>query len=379
MAENIDELDDTQDSNNESGSDNSLSMSDEDFLKTEPPALETEAETVVDASIDLDKTVNQDETENEVVDPSKTDATELVEKAAEEASVETEDTGTTDAAVAAEVDYKAEYERLMAPFNANGIEMKPKSIEDVVRLMQMGANYHKKMAGLKPSMKVLKLLEKNDLLDQDKLNFLIDLNSKNPAAITKLLKESGMDPLDINVQEETGYQPTPRNVSDTEIDLDSVLDAIKDTPTYSKTLNVITKVWDDASRSVVAGMPNIISVINGHIADGTYDKVMGAVVYERSLGNLQGVSDLEAYKQTGDKLQALGQLGSPQATHNSGVPARVTPVKPKVNSKDENVRQAQKKAASPTQNVGKAAATTFNPLEMSDEDIEKFDESKLFA
>ena len=126
-------------------------------------------------------------------------------------------------------------------------------------------------------------------------------------------------------------------------------------------------------------MPNIISIINGHVADGTYDKVMGAVTYERSLGNLQGVTDLDAYKQMGDKLQAQGQLGPVPNTQNSGVPAHVAPVKPKVNSKDENRRQAQKKAASLTQSAGKTATTTFNPLEMSDEEIEKFDESKLLA
>ena len=369
MSEEPEELDDDTGEEN-LDQDNSLSMSDEDFLNTEPPAaLEAEAGEVLP---DPDKTV-----EEEVEAEEKPEAEEaVVETEVPEPGKEGEEAET---AAPVEVDYKAEYEKLMAPFQANGIELKPKSIDDVVRLMQMGANYHKKMAGLKPSMKVLKLLEKNDLLDQDKLNYLIDLNSKNPAAITKLLKESGMDPLDINVQEETNYQPTSRNVSDTEIDLDSVLDAIKDTPTYSKTLNVITKQWDDASRSVVAGMPNIISVINGHIADGTYDKVMGAVTYERSLGNLQGVADLDAYKQMGDKLQAQGQLGAVANPQNSGVPARVAPVKPKVNSKDENTRQAQKKAASPTQNAGKTAATTFNPLEMSDEDIEKFDESKLLA
>ena len=372
----------------------SIDMSDEDFLKAEPPV---EDETTVNTE-EADGTSTEPDSKTDVDNASdstdgggvKSDATD--DKTESDSADDSVDTTTVDNADAAskvsektdtdsksdtDINYQTEYEKVMAPFNANGVEMKPKSMEDVIRLMQMGANYHKKMVGLKPSLKVLKLLEKNQLLDPEKLNYLIDLDKKNPAAITKLLKESGMDPLDINVKEDVNYKPTSRSVSDTEIDLDSVLDSIKNTPSYGKTLNVITKVWDDASRSVVATTPHIISVINGHVADGTYDKVMGTVEYERSLGNLQGVTDLEAYKQVGDVLQRQGKLG-PIPT-NSGVPTKVEPIKPKTKPETDAKKQAQKKAASPTTPGKTATATSFNPLAMSDEEIEKFDERNLPA
>lgn len=266
------------------------------------------------------------------------------------------------------VDYAAEYTKLMAPFKANGSEMTVKSVDDARSLMQMGANYHKKMAGLKPSLKTLKLLEKNKLLDPEKLNFLIDVSNKNPEAITKLLKDSGIDPLDINIKAESSYTPTQRKVTDKEIDLDSVLEEVRGTETYERTLNVVSREWDDASRDAIATAPQIISIINGHIADGTYDKVMERVTYERSLGRLQGMSDFDAYKSAGDVLAAEGKLSVPgQPQQPVSQPSKAEP------SKAEKERQKRKKAAAPTKQGKAPAQPTFNPLEMSDEEFAKFD------
>lgn len=269
-------------------------------------------------------------------------------------------------------DYKAEYKKLTAPFKANGTEMNIKSTDDAIRLMQMGANYHKKMSGLKPVLKTVKLLEKNGLMDEGKLNFLIDLSNQDPAAITKLLKDSKLDPMDLNIKDDSTYTPTHRSVSDAEVELDQVLDDIQLSEAYPKTLDIVTKQWDEASRNVVAQQPNIISVINGHVGAGIYDKVMGAVNYERSLGNLNGVSDFEAYKQMGDALHAAGKLGNTPSKKSDENPDVI----PKKEEKDKQ-RKKRKKAVQPNLSVPSTTPATFNPLELSDEDFEKFDIKKF--
>lgn len=43
------------------------------------------------------------------------------------------------------VDYKAGYEQIMALTKANGKTMQVKSVEEAIQLMQMGANYTRKM------------------------------------------------------------------------------------------------------------------------------------------------------------------------------------------------------------------------------------------
>ena len=107
-----------------------------------------------------------------------------------------------------QIDYKAEYERLTQPFKANGKEIKVNSVEDAVELMQMGANYSKKMAALKPHLKLIKMLDKHGLMDESKLSYLIDLNGKNPEAIAKLVKDSGLDPMEMDENKADDYKPT---------------------------------------------------------------------------------------------------------------------------------------------------------------------------
>ncbi len=274
---------------------------------------------------------------------------------------------------AGEIDYKAEYEKITAPFKANGIDIQIKSAEDAIQLMQMGANYHKKMSAIKPSLKTLKLLENNGLLDESKLNFLIDLDKKNPEAIKKLIKESGVDPLDIKPDEESTYTPTNRQVSDTEVDLDEVLGSIEDSPHYAKTLNVVSKDWDKKSQGVIAANPQIIQVINAQMEDGSFDKVTAAITYERSLGRLAGVSDFDAYRQIGQAMYDAGQLGPVKDDNKEPVKK----VKPKKSKEAEAKRKQRKKAASPAKKVGdQAGEKTYDPLEMSDDDFKKFDETK---
>ena len=71
-----------------------------------------------------------------------------------------------------EVDYKSIYEQVFKPFKANGKEITPKSVEDIISLMQMGANYTKKMQLMAPMKKVVQSLD-NAKIDEQELNFLI--------------------------------------------------------------------------------------------------------------------------------------------------------------------------------------------------------------
>ena len=47
------------------------------------------------------------------------------------------------------------------------------------------------------------------------------LSKKNPKAIAKLIKESDLDPLDIDKDAPTDYQPTDYSVTDKEIEFRS--------------------------------------------------------------------------------------------------------------------------------------------------------------
>lgn len=287
------------------------------------------------------------------------------------------------AAGSSAIDYEKEYKRLLAPFRANGRDIQVESVDDAINLMQMGANYNKKMAALKPNLKLLKLLENNGLLSEEKISFMIDLGKKNPGAINKLVKESGIDPMDLNAEQASAYKQTAYAVDDREIELDTVLDEIQGSQTYTRTLDVVSNKWDAASKQVIAQTPQLLKVINDHMTSGIYDLISAGIERERMFGRLTGMSDLEAYKHVGDAIQARGgfnhlfqnkgQGQAPGSVQGQSTPSNTKPVtvqpKPKVEDATLNDRR---RAASPTQS---AAPTTtpkdFNPLAMSDEEFNK--------
>lgn len=57
--------------------------------------------------------------------------------------------------------------------------MQVNSVDEAIQLMQMGANYTRKMQELQPHRKTLLMLENNGLLDEGKLSFLIDSDEES--------------------------------------------------------------------------------------------------------------------------------------------------------------------------------------------------------
>jgi len=261
--------------------------------------------------------------------------------------------------------YENAYNQVTAPFKANGATMQVKSPEDIVRLMQMGAGAQKQMAKLKPNLKLIKMLENNNLLDERRLNNLIDLSKNDSKAIAKLVKDSGVDPDDIDIENASTYQPNNYTVTDSEYELDQVLDSIKHTDTFDKTIDLLTSEWDDKSKTFVSENPNVIKVINDHMLNGVYDKVNAIMQQDKALGKLSGVSDVDAYKQIIDMLASNGDLidGNQQVPVQSNVTdiGDVGSVK----------RKQNRKAAAPTKqtNTSNTSKQDVSYLTLSDDEF----------
>lgn len=369
---------------------NPLEMSDDDindaiareFAKDLEPTEEVvEEEETSESTEDTDEEPEEDnepseEPSEEVLDQevgqSIPDGEEVLEDDSEASEDKEESTEVDDSAT---IDYKSKYDALLAPFKANGREMKVDSVEDARTLMQMGANYNKKMAALKPNLKLMKMLENNDLLNSDRLSYLIDLDKKNPDAIKKLLKDSGIDPLDIDNSDESNYKPSTYNVSDSEIALDSVLGEIKDTASFSRTMDIVGNKWDSTSQDLLVKQPEMIRVINEQVESGFYDQVMSVVERERVLGRLNGLSDIQAYYQIGQMITANeGQVQQPTQSVSTSQPNNVNRA---ANTVDPKLK-SRKKAASSTKSAPRATQNEdFNPLSMSDDDFDKLVASKF--
>jgi len=261
--------------------------------------------------------------------------------------------------------YENAYNQVTAPFKANGATMQVKSPEDIVRLMQMGAGAQKQMAKLKPNLKLIKMLENNNLLDERRLNNLIDLSKNDSKAIAKLVKDSGVDPDDIDIENASTYQPNNYTVTDSEYELDQVLDSIKHTDTFDKTIDLLTSEWDDKSKTFVSENPNVIKVINDHMLNGVYDKVNAIMQQDKALGKLSGVSDVDAYKQIIDMLAKNGELID--GNQQEPVQSNVTDIGDAGSVK----RKQNRKAAAPTKqaNTSNNSKQDVSYLTLSDDEF----------
>ena len=283
------------------------------------------------------------------------------------------------AATTSTVNYEEEFAKVMAPFKAAKREIKLDNIDDARRLMQMGVDYSRKMEAMKPYQRALKTLEKNDLLNNDRLNFLIDLDKKNPEAIKKFLKDSNIDPMDLSFEEGTpDYRPANHMVGDQEVALDEVLDDIRATDTFDRTATVITKEWDMASRKVLYESPAIIRTLNEHMQLGIFDQIAEIMSRERILGRLVGLSDLEAYKTVGDAIQARNGFANHTSSESlsNGSTAQQSQNSGSKSAQADELRNRRLAAGSP-KGAASAGKPKINLGELTDEQISKMTLSSL--
>jgi len=252
-------------------------------------------------------------------------------------------------------DFRAE---TLAPLKANGKELKINSVQELRNLASMGANYSLKMQKIKPHLKLLKTLDKYNLLEEDKINYLISLTKGDKGAISKLLADSNIDPDYMDLPESSDYKANDYTIPDSELILDEVLENIKYSEHYPATMEILGNVWDEQSRSVIAANPQSIKTIHDHIANGMYAKIWDEVERQRMLGNLTTQSDVEAYDIVGEAMQEQGMFN------------------PTTESNTDSKRKAKRKAAGSTKNSGsikkkeKPSLSEFDIFNMTDEEIE---------
>jgi len=323
-----------------------------------------------------DDTVAASENAEGTVTPNHTEAIEGEDKGERKPDGAKTDGEAKPAETPEPVDFESAYTQIMAPFKANGREFTPSSPDEVIRLMQMGTNYTKKMQELKPNLKLMRMLENNGLMDQDKLSFLIDVDKKDPAALQKLLHDGAIDPMDLDTSSEPTYRPGNHSVSDHEHHFHETLGDVTSTQEGKDTVNLINSQWDQASKEAVYKEPELLGIIRDQRASGIYAKITTEVERRRTLGELDGVSFINAYKTVGDHLQAQGSLApapSPTAPATVETPAQTpaarvlevrtgTP-KPVVKSDPKARAASASRASAPT------PPKEFNPFDMTDDEI----------
>ena len=248
--------------------------------------------------------------------------------------------------------------------------------EDIVRAMQMGMNYQKKMQSIKPHLRTLKTLEQHGMLGEDKVKFAIDLLRHDPSAISQLLKESNIDTYDLPDVEENPYQSNTTLVDEHQLKFN---DTIEELGGYSHGKDILNQVqaWDDKSTTELYEKPHLLLTLAEQAETGLYQDTMSIIARDRALGKIPDtMTDIDAYDYVASTLLQNDVQG--RYKHNVTTPAHQPQLQQVVGN---NIRQGVQQAARTApagSNITRGAATNpvnaridvMDILNMSDDDFE---------
>ena len=262
-----------------------------------------------------------------------------------------------------EVDYKSIYEQVFKPFKANGKEITPKSVEDIISLMQMGANYTKKMQLMAPMKKVVQSLD-NAKIDEQELNFLIDVSKGDKEAIKQLLIKHKIDPLEIDLDGDNTYSPRNNIASDEDVEFNDTLMDIHDS--LPRIQEILNNTWDDNSKKAILKDPRLMRALHEEVQMGRFDEVQKRLEAEKTFGRYKGISDVDAYIDLVSKMEQERMK---------------TKIQPETPTRTESTKKIPDKSkAAPTKgktSKSSSSLTAKDLLSMSDDEFNKLSERDL--
>ena len=255
-----------------------------------------------------------------------------------------------------QISYEDVVKQIFAPFKANGKEIAPRTVEDVVQLMQMGANYTKKMQSIAPMRKAVESLSNAGIDSEEKLSYLIDLYKGDKEAIKQLLKNNQIDAMDLDL-DEVNYSPNKQNIaSEADVKFAETLSNINES--LPQIQNIMDKQWDQESKKILLSDPRALQALHEEIQMGRFEPVQKQLEVERTFGRYQGVPDIQAYIDILNRMSAQEQyqmqMQEQQRQQKKSVP--------------------DKRKAAPTRGKVKSGGTSLAPKDlfsMSDEEFEK--------
>lgn len=252
----------------------------------EEPVDETESTEETDDTLEQTEDDLPDPVEGNQEDPDETtDDGEVSEESQESEEVN-------------ELDYKESYTHLMQPLKVSGKEVQVKSIDDARSLISMGIDYSRKMRDIKPLRAIGETLSEAGLyndgeIDEAALMRLVDIQNGDRDALASLMREKSIDVLDIET-DDVEYTPQTQMVSQDAIEIQEVQTKLEDLGTLNDVISAVSDL-DDTSKAFFNSNPGNLLKLSEDIDTGVYDEVMGTIEYERSLGRLNGISDIDAY------------------------------------------------------------------------------------
>ena len=312
-----------------------------------------------------DDTSSDDNEEEEFEEDSEIDEGEPDEELDSDDEQTTED----------ETESEDEEQPVLRKYRANGKEYEfsdDEIFEKFGQVFGQAMNYTQKMQQIKPWRKTIDAIEQAKL-SQDDINLAIDVLKGDKDAIASLLKRTGVDALELDV-DNSEYQPKDYGRNETELAIKDIVDEIKGDKEYDTTYDILESKWDSKSRSEFIDNPELIRQLHIDVKSGMFDTI-APIANKLKVYDGGRKSDLDYYKEAAG--QYFEKLGQEEARLEKVEQTKVEKEKISKVKADTEKREATKsastkrKAAAPTKKVSGAKKRT-DYLDSSDEEFDSW-------
>ena len=241
-------------------------------------------------------------------------------------------------------------------------------------------DYTKKTQALKEYRRTIDIVQNAGISDND-LNLFADVLKGDKEAIATILKRTGVDALDLDV-ENVNYAPKNYGRNDTELAIKDIVDDISADKEYVITHNILEKQWDSKSREKFIEDPNMIKGLHIDVKSGLYDK-LNPIMQKLKIYDGNSKSDLEYYFMAHDQYMGSQREASSKAEkaelariENQAKETEAT----KVNTVKAKIAQqvatkeasVKRKAAAPTKKAAGTSKINYLNDDPSDEEVEEW-------
>jgi hypothetical protein len=201
-------------------------------------------------------------------------------------------------------------------------------------------------------------IKEQGLSEQD-LYLLVEAKKGNRQALAKLLKETNVDPYDIDIDDEEvdNYQPNEYKSDPRIVETKAIIDNLKtNQEVFTKFNNLLTNDFDEQSRTKAFEDPQLLEFIGESINSGLYEKLAPNYMKKKLLGQ----DSISAYISAYDEF-----MKSVQNQEKTKIETQ---------AKQNNVKATKRKKAS----VGTKKQANNSPKKkvdianMSDEEFEEY-------
>lgn len=250
---------------------------------------------------------------------------------------------------------------LTKPFKASGREVVFKDPQDILRLMQQGFDYQKKMAGFKPQKRIIKTLEQHGLLDEAKLNQLIELSQGKPEAVAQFLKDRNIDTFELPDVEEKPHQYGNYMVNEQQVEFEEKVNELRGTQYGNAVLNFVNSL-PDQDFTTVFNNQKILDDLSFHAQSGLLDDALNQLAADRAVGKVPSdMTPLDAYNAISGYLYQQNQ-------------AKYNPNQPRVVGNNLQTEPQQQRPVSPKAAAGipnNHEATQVQQRELSEAELQQ--------